>query len=150
MATKITRKLMENEAAKVFRLVLETHAAWLNGWHEHMDEDTRVKLDDYWLDLGDTGVDGPVLLLDTWSTIRDEEHWNAGARYGEDHRMLVIECTPYHDEGGSSVLTAFLERDWQDGVLGYEAGEWELRCLVQEFDTIHDLLMSEGKLVWKF
>lgn len=151
-------------------MILQAHTDWLNHWHEVWGDmkgmgtvedpevPARVELKDYWLTMmggdGEADVMGPSVMLDTlWrgTEIRPE----AEREFWSEHRHIVLSgVTPYWDEGGAATITAMFERDrdghWtEDGV--WEVGEWddwELRSMVMEFDTIHTMTMTEGKLVW--
>lgn len=177
---QLTQELLEEEGGSFSeaRKVLETYAEWLNGWHKRNgEEDLTIGLKDYWLDWTEVfkgtgepdggtspeqalerwGNDGPELLLDTRSNGSSVE-WDTPGHYWMTQRMMVIRCSPYHDEGGPAVLTAmfeWLEEGQYRGVgtegeaVGSEGGCWSLRALVTEFDTIHSMVMTEGKLVWE-
>lgn len=131
------------------RAMLEAHLAWCNGWA--MDEDTKISLASYW-----GWDDAPTVLLD--------------AIYAEGERIAVMLVHPYHDEGGPATLTGHLEWDdgqrWEEGEIfedergkevrrggknvQAETPRWELRGMTMEFDTIHDLVVSEGQVVRKW
>lgn len=99
--------------------VLERHRDWLNAHHRANGEpELGVGLGQY-LEL--EGDEPAILLNEILSDSRGKL----------DRRMLVVSCSPYHDEGGHSILTAW----FRDG---------ELDAVAQEFDTYHDMIWTRS------
>lgn len=151
------------------RMILEAQARWLNAWHKHYQDTNgmgteddpevpaRVKLDDYWLTVaggdGEGDVVGPRLRLDTFGRgsilvgARGPTQVAEEMQFWKWERLIVLDgVTPYWDEGGPATLTAWFERENYGE--GQDSGEWELRAIMMEFDTVHNLIMTEGRLVW--
>jgi hypothetical protein len=158
-------KTQEDASKEVIRM-LEVYLEFLNGWHEHEgdtgmgegreDEPVRMTMADYWEPGAQTGVayDPPLLQLDTGDV--GSEGVEAYAQE-TGRRIIQVSCTPYHDEGGHAVLTGFFEYDdgwcWNEGKaqMGYNKDpEWYLRAVLQEFDTLHCLIYSDGQVQFNF
>jgi hypothetical protein len=111
--------------------MLEVFTDWLNKHHEANNEDYRLTRDSY-----NEYSDPPRVLFDI-------------ARDGS--RTIQLYANPYHDEGGPNILTGFFEYD--DGIRFDNESKrmepmvepaWYLRAMVQEFDTLHALIWTDG------
>lgn len=137
--------------------MLTVHLRWLNLHHERNDEEL-MRTDDgsgglahyfmIWEAEGKdkagkkqsfTTEDVPKLLHDSG--------WLQGGPYVR-RRVLMVSATPYHDEGGPAVLTAFFEAD--DSEVAETEGGWDsvhgqMRMLIQEFDTEYQEIWQWGR-----
>lgn len=156
---------VQEDASKEVLEVLQVHIDFLRAWEadpEYGNDGAQSKVEDYWELPGDDwhemvgwnitpGVpyDPPRLVMD-WTDPEDKED-----------RIIQLRATPYHDEGGPSQLTGFFELDngvrWvqsQSVETGERSGKfekvdeerWVLKAVLCEFDTIHSLLFTDGKL----
>lgn len=108
-------------------LAISQYTAWLNCWLEENGdecdgEDLRVTRADY-----DECNDSPRILND-WA---DE---------GQTYRTMTIYCSPYHDEGGPTLLTAFYSN------YSITRAAWQLDAVTQLFDTMHQFIFNNGSL----
>jgi hypothetical protein len=108
--------------------MIEVYTEWLNKHHEDNEDDYRITRGDYDLVLGDE----PKVLLD-WAERED--------------RIIRLYANAYHDEGGPCYLTGFFSFD--DGIRYgdnqvNEDPKWILDAMVQEFDTLHALIWTDG------
>jgi hypothetical protein len=121
--------------------LLGIYMSWLmtnaevNGERENLGE---ITLGQFW-----EWDDPPVVLLD-----------EIYMRYADGvplRRMVILDCSPFHDEGGHTELTAWY--DWEGGIEDAETrvemqqGHWVLEHIIQCFDTDRFLIWAQGKLV---
>lgn len=106
------------------RTMLTTHLQWLNQYAD--DDDDRATFEEYFL-----ANDMPHQILDTTSE----------GTYHTNH-IIQIRCTPYHDEGGPSLITGIF---YDDSI--YDPNQ--LQCLIQEFDTYFSLCYTQNEGVTK-
>lgn len=109
-------------ASPMAETALAAFTDFLNFHHEANDEDYRVDRAHYAMT--------PIILC-AYAPMPTAEgnldpHLSLRA-------TLTILADPYGDEGGPSILTAFFD----------DFGN--LAALIQEFDTIHTLILTEGK-----
>jgi hypothetical protein len=128
---------MNTEAERM----IEVFTDWLNKHHEANDDDYRITRNDYTSDisLGDTHFhDEPLILADV---LIDEGFHLA-------QRIIILHADPYHDEGGPNRLTGFFSHD--DGYRvdtlheDHEQPRWILDAMVQYFDTMHQMIFTDG------
>lgn len=116
---------------------IAAYTEWLNEWHEEEGDvngdgkPTRVTRADY-----DEYDDPPILVHE----FREYPDADPGT-YLFDDLMLIIRCSPYHDEGGHTILTAWFT--FREGNRGLT---WYLTNMVQEFDTMRQMIFDEGCL----
>jgi hypothetical protein len=108
--------------------MIEVYSDWLNKHHEANDDDYRISRADY----DEVPGDEARVLFD-WDQRED--------------RLIRIYANAYHDEGGPCFLTGFFSYD--DGIRygddqPNDEPRWVLDAMVQEFDTLHSLIWTDG------
>lgn len=123
---------------------IAAYTDWLNEWHKgegdingdgKPTQVTRVDYDEY---------DDPPVLIHEFREHPDDDP----RTYIFDNLMLIIRCTPYHDEGGHTILTAwFTYTDRVFGADNPDDASWRLTDMVQEFDTMRQLIFKDSRLI---
>lgn len=109
-----------NEHAEHAEQAIQVYLDWLNLWHEGEGDEcrvTRADCDEY---------DAPPFLINDFMSL-------------DDMHTLTIWVSPYHDEGGPTILTAFFTNYC-------DPDDWDLACIDQCFDTMHQYIFNDGKL----
>lgn len=106
--------------ARATELMLHKYTEFLNLWHE-AEGDTE-------LDADGNEVPTRVKRADYYAVKGDKPRVLGGAQYG-NYFVVHLRCSPYHDEGGPTILTGFLGSLW-----GLEAMTLEL--LIQDFEDV--------------
>lgn len=142
MAEMTMSELEDTAIEKGLRLFID----WLNTMADiNQEKMGSVSYGDLWLDRDEVdswvrdGIIGPGdrvkegLSLDGPDIIVDQEY-DSG-----DSRIVVVSCTPFHDEGGPAELTMWL-RLWspEDG--------WILDDMAMEFDTDRNMIVKQGEV----
>lgn len=98
--------------------MIEVYSEWLNQHHAANGESFRVSRSNY-----DEYNDPPQLLLDSDKIL-------SGSIY--ERRIITLICSPYHDEGGPAILTAFFDGN-------------HLHTMLQHFDTDDSIIFLNGR-----